>query len=88
MRFSLRNMLWTTFWLALWSATFPTGQWMEHRGLGTSMWLLALVAVFVAAPCAAVGSLLGKTKAGILVGALFALGACLFFYPILRAVDA
>ena len=71
MRYSLRNMLWATFWFTAWLAVCINYEWLSYllrdERYGIPIFL-PLWVLLVGGPFIIVGSFRGRTLRGVLVG--------------------
>jgi len=80
-RFSLRNLLMTTFWFSIFGGVVCFAKLLDRYTSDCSettrtIVFVPLFVVYYAPLCAAIGALFGRTKAGLLCGlAIGALGA-------------
>jgi hypothetical protein len=84
-RFNVRNLLWTTFWVCVWGGALAhLRTWVpSHRPLQQLSWWTMLVAVWsplflvIWTPAVAIGALFSRTRLGAIVGLGFVAFAAL-----------
>jgi hypothetical protein len=88
-RFSLRNIVWTTFWASVCGASFsvlrgldipnPWGWWWHLNGC----FFMVLLYLFIASPFISIAALCGRPIVGMIVGLI---ATILIWYLLLIAV--
>lgn len=79
-QFSVKNLLWATFWVCIWAAAFSFLKTFlsAHRPIGNLPWLTSASAVWfpafliICTPVIAIGAFFGRTRRGALIGVILA----------------